>query len=784
MATDDYGNEGLVAKDIYDRILDAERVFGPYNAFCDRIDRIYSDKDSLNLDLVETGWTDRRYDTFWASMEVLKPAIYARTPHVVAKPRFSDANATDKLTAEIMERVLNSEFERSHIHEHMLMVRDDLAITNRGVLWVTHDDEDGNATCGEWLDRCDFMHEPARSWPEVSWVARRAWLTLEEMKERFRSKSGDAYLKAFFGREYGDGFNTSESFNGYDEGIPEKAAVWEYWCRESNKVYWVTEGVEEFLDEADPWINLKDFFPCPRPAYGTLARRSLIPVPDYRRYEANLDQINRVTRKIYDLLDEVQMRGLVAGSGSAAQAVESAMREKDVSSLLIPVDTSSMHLVQGAGGLSSMVQWLPMVELSQTIQGLIEAREMLFMSFDRLSGISDIMRGESEAEETLGAQRLKSQYGSVRVKDKKDELIRISRDAARIAGEIICETFSQEELLDIAQMQVPTRREVDKAIKDLEKQARAEMEELTEGVEQAAPQDEEQAAQIEQQFQQAQAQIAEKYRPQFEQLANTVVIEDVMRLIRDDRGRALIIDIENDSTVMTDELAEKQVRGEFLTGFSNALAAVQPLMGAGEQGAKLAGAMLKFALEPFSPSRDLQSTIDEFVENAPQIAAAMGQEGGDAEGVQALAEAEMEKARAQMAKVEADSQLKQAENERKVMELQQKAQKDQMALMAEQEKLRQANEANMVKAEEALAKVDLIRAQTMKAMADAGVVISNQQLDEFKSLADIEIRTAELQNKVQQQQVDNTMRVRGEMRAEADRQQGLADQQTSRESGE
>src|SRR3546814_3118235 len=72
-----------------------------------------------------------------------------------------------------------------------------------------------------------------------------------------------------------------------------------------------------------------------------------------------------------------------------------------------------------------MIAWLPLDVIATTITGMIEARAQLFADFDRLSGISDIMRGETEADETLGAQRLKSQYGSVRVRDKKDELIRL-----------------------------------------------------------------------------------------------------------------------------------------------------------------------------------------------------------------------------------------------------------------------------------------------------------------------------------------------------------------------
>src|SRR3546814_18467793 len=86
-------------------------------------------------------------------------------------------------------------------------------------------------------------------------------------------------------------------------------------------------------------------------------------------------------------------------------------------------------------------------------------------------------------------------------------------------------------------MDIPTRREVDKSIKDLEKAAREEMEQLTEGIEDSPPQDEDQAAAMQAQLQQAQQQIQEKYATQFQQLSQDVVIEAVMKLIRDQRGQ-------------------------------------------------------------------------------------------------------------------------------------------------------------------------------------------------------------------------------------------------------
>src|SRR3546814_2490141 len=100
----------------------------------------------------------------------------------------------------------------------------------------------------------------------------------------------------------------------------------------------------EFLDDADPHLNLDDFFPCPRPAYGTLIRRTLIPQPDYKRYAVHLDQVNDLTRSVYDLLDRIRVMGFVAGGGDIGSAVQTALAEVDSSAIIIPVDRKSTRL--------------------------------------------------------------------------------------------------------------------------------------------------------------------------------------------------------------------------------------------------------------------------------------------------------------------------------------------------------------------------------------------------------------------------------------------------------
>jgi hypothetical protein len=100
-----------------------------------------------------------------------------------------------------------------------------------------------------------------------------------------------------------------------------------------------------------------------------------------------------------------------------------------------------------------------------------------------------------------------------------------------------------------------------------------------------------------------------------------------------------------------------------------------------------------------------------------------------------------------MAKVEADTALKQAEGQRKMMEAQAKAQGDQGKLQLEMIKLQQAatdgnikSQEAQIKSQEAQARVDMMKAQTMKLLTEAGVMLSEQQLNEFTSLADIELR--------------------------------------------
>lgn len=774
---------------ILESLENAKREFRDYNEICRCIDAIYSAK-STNMTTAQTmDLSDQEYDTFWSSMEILKPAIYAKAPQVVAKPRYSDASATDKVVAELIERVVNSELDRCGLDMHMREVRDDMALLNRGVLWVTYESEGGKRVCVDHVDRLDYLHEPCRYWSELGWEARCAWMTEREMRKRFKKVSDSEIARAGFSTRH----NRDEDAT--DESA--KAPVWEVWSKADDKVYWVTEGVEVILDQSDPFLDLRDFFPAPQPAFGTKRRRTLVPVPDYIRYERHLDQINVLTSRIYTLLDRVRVTGLVPAGGDVADAIQAAMASVD-DLMLIPVPGAAM----GQTG-SEFVQWLPIDVIANTITGLIQARTQLFADFDRLSGISDIMRGETEAEETLGAQRLKGQYGSVRVKDKTEQIVRLARDVARVAVEIICEKFDQKTLLDVSQMTIPTRKEVEHDIEGIRKAARSELDALGEKAKEAAQQAQQTGQKVDpnqaqQMLQQAQQQIVEKYAPDLQRLSNTVVIEDVMKVIRDKRDRGLIIDIETDSTVMTDELAEKQARSELLQAFSGAVGALMPLAQIGEPGVKLFTTMLGFTMQPYTRgNRQIQAQLDELIEGAPEIAqklAAAQDQGGDqqalVEAQKGLAEAEKVKAQAAMASVQAKSQMDQASNQLKMAQLQQSAADAQTKHQHETEKLQlqiaQAQNDAQQQAAKQQAEIDNLTAQTAKILASIGLDERKQQLSEYTATSNEQAQQVDQQLAAQGQATDTAFRANEQGRADkgeerADRQQDFSERSGDRQ---
>src|SRR5215204_2654089 len=591
---------------------ESEKAFEDWNDHCDKIDRQYA-----NLERLSGVTRDREFQLFWANCEVLKPAIYAKPPVPIVVTKFKDRRPVYQAAAELMERCAVVAFDLANIDDLMLQLRDDVAMAGRGVAWCRYESgkKDGKRkgqydhekVCIDFKQRRDFLHSISRSWSEVTWVAAASYLTRGEARKRFKPYSDDAYQQAEYRVD-----KDSKEVGGADNR--ERAKFWEIWHRGEQRVLWVAKGCEDILDEDDPHLDLCGFFPCPKPAYGTLQRGSLVPVPDVMQYKDQLEELNMLTNRIHHLTEAVEAKGFYpAGGGELAQAIETAVKIHSPGRVLIPVSNWAAF---GQGG--DPIIWLPIEAIVNTITGMVAMRKQIIEDVYQIMGLSDIMRGATDPQETLGAQQLKTQYGSTRIRDKQAELVRIARDLVEIAAEIIVEKFDKVTLVEMSQTQLPTQDMQNRQAQEIQQQMQ-QQQMATEMLQMRAQQDPQiqqivqQQPQLPQQLMQKAQELQQSGQDAIKKILEEPNIEQVFYLLKSQRIRSFVLDIETDSTIQIDENAEKQRRTEFIQVLGGTLQQLSALVAAEPKAAKFAGDVLKFATAPFRAGRQLEGSIDELV---------------------------------------------------------------------------------------------------------------------------------------------------------------------------
>jgi hypothetical protein len=376
----------------------------------------------------------------------------------------------------ILERVLDFEIkEYPDFHDTLSCVVDDRLLPGRGVAWLryepkieefepsitnytevgeeeysperTLDEENGLAqpevyervvsetTPVDYVYWQDFAHLPARTWDEVTWVARRVYMTLDEGVDRF----GDIFEKVPL-------TNTSNRKDGDKETTKadKKAEIWEIWSKAEKCVYWIAEQYDVILDHRDDPLELTSFFPCPKPYFATTSTGTLIPVADFILYQDQADEIDELTGRIKHLTKALKVMGIYAAD---EPSIERLMKEGN-DGVLVPVKNWAAFTEKG--GLQNAVQFMPLGDVAAALQQLYQARESCKQIIYETTGLSDIMRGASVASETATAQQIKSQYASLRLGNMKDGMYRFAREILRMKSEIICTKYQPQTLIEVS----------------------------------------------------------------------------------------------------------------------------------------------------------------------------------------------------------------------------------------------------------------------------------------------------------------------------------------------
>jgi hypothetical protein len=284
----------------------------------------------------------------------------------------------------------------------------------------------------DYIHWTDLLFEPARTWAEVRKVARKTHITKKEFKEKFGE---DAYVT------YRNSQEASQE-EGEKEINKNRICVYEVWCKDSNKVYWLAEGHNEILKEDEPYLTFDEFFPCPEPLFATLTT-GLIPRPDICFYQDQQETLNQLCQKAQDIARYIKVLSI---SSSENPELDNILRKPNGTH--IQLSNFQMYLQQG--GVKTALEVLSMADHAAILRVLHEAMEQEKQQIYDITGISDIVRGTSRASETLGAQQIKTQYAMSRISDRQRKVAKFCRDVVALMAQVIKNHFQSQTMIKMA----------------------------------------------------------------------------------------------------------------------------------------------------------------------------------------------------------------------------------------------------------------------------------------------------------------------------------------------
>lgn len=417
------------------------------------------------------GWSDanKKYNILWANIQTMLPALYGKTPKADVQRRYKDQDPVGRTAAQIMERAL--QYEIDHYGDFDAALKSavlDRLLPGRGTVWVRFETKEQaipeqieeeqemqakamgmpepeeyeyEYTRVDYVFWEDFRYSPARCWDEVTWVARRVYMSRDEGMERFGEQFKDVPLT---NEPIGLDELKKQGINNLDIEGMKKAVVWEIWHKPSESVIWVAEGWQSILDKREDPYGLDCFWPCPRPLFATQTTDTLVPVPDYALYQDQAEELDKVTQRIAMLVEAVKVVGVYDASMTGVQR----MLSEGVNNTMIPVDNWAAFAEKG--GVKGTIDWLPLDMVLMALRECYAAREQTKQVIYEITGLSDIIRGASMASETATAQQIKSQYASLRLRRLQTDVAQFASEILRIKAQIMCDLYRPETLVQMS----------------------------------------------------------------------------------------------------------------------------------------------------------------------------------------------------------------------------------------------------------------------------------------------------------------------------------------------
>lgn len=603
------------------------------------------------------------FNILYSNTETMMPALYNSTPVPVVQRRFKDEDTVGLMCSQIGERALkylidDGNPEYTPFDDLMKSATLEGLLPGRGVTRFKYDatftespapakgteaaeeSVSYETVCGEEVPWDRFLHGNAKKWKDVPWAAFEHFMTREELEKNFPDIGKEVPIAELVSNEGSetaeDKEETGSSSSASGTAGVKVAQVFEVWDRIGKKVIFVSPNWRSGpLKKVDDPLALQGFFPCPRPLTFVIKISTLVPVSLYTFYETQAKELNIITTRINKITAALKVRGLY---DNTVEGLDKVMNADD--NTLVPAE--NVAALQQGNTLEKALFLMPIEKLVTVLQQLYIQREQVKTVIYELTGIADIMRGSSAASETLGAQKLKNQWGTLRLKKTQKEVMRYARDCLRIIAEIAVNKLSPETLKKMTGLPFPTAEEKAKA-QQLQASTQAQLQQAT-----------------------MQAQAAGQPPPQppepppgVMEALHSPTWEELLGILRDDMQRNYKIDIETNSTVDAEATEDKQDISELLNAISQFLNGVGPMVQDGTMPFDVAQGMLLAVVRRYRFGPELEDQLKKM--KAPQ-------QGNPAELKKQ--QEEVAKKGEELAKQEADLQKQLADAKKQIEQMQ------------------------------------------------------------------------------------------------------------------
>ncbi|RVC43442.1 hypothetical protein EN781_18140 [Mesorhizobium sp. M4A.F.Ca.ET.090.04.2.1] len=596
------------------------------------------------------------FNILFANVETIVPAIINSPPAPDIRRRFADEDPAAKDVAELIERAIRKQVDDSKLQVELEGEAQDGFLAGRGIIRLRFKsdivkDETSNAELADAAERSnvddgageadasgddvrgelygagnadagpgsaapsqerlaneciefeavswrDYRHGPAKRWKDRPWDAFRFVVQREDEGAVF-----DAGLISIQ--------TDDQEKKARGEGDSDLCG-WEIWDKGSRKVIFIDDnGV--VLKKVDDPLGLTDFFCIPAPVQPIELTGRLMPVNPFSIYSRLADELDLTTKRIGVITRHMKVKGWYSGDAG------------DIANMLAADDTEfvpigNADIWAANGGLSGAVAFWPVEKFILVLRELYSAREQTKQAIYEITGISDIVRGASQASETATAQNIKTQWGSLRIQKMQRMMERCARDIFVMMAEIIPSKFSHETLQQMTGVQIiPTQQDLTPVQPPPAPPPGA----------QVPPEQQQQLQQATQAAQQAEQQ----------RQAKVAKLQSIQQLLTQRLAMMYRIDVESDSTVKADLTRQKAEAAEFMQAAGAYWTAVGPLIQQGELSKEVAVEIFAANSRLFNLGKSVEDVLEKMVTDAKAQAGQPPQPSAEQQKAQADAKA-------------------------------------------------------------------------------------------------------------------------------------------------